>query len=78
MGAGLAAGAVNGTARVGAGIISTTLNVGWKVVKEITSIATIPLRKGNVVSRLFFLALYTLAALYLLVNYTSLLDAWIK
>lgn len=78
VGAGLTAGAVNTTARLGKGILCRGLHGVWAVAKTGVKAVTYPLRKGKFVSRLFFLALYTAAILYLLANYTPLLDAWLK
>lgn len=75
--AGLTAGAVNGVSRAGTGIIRKTVGLGFIGVRAGLSLITFPLRKGNLGSRLLFLALYTLGVLYLLANYTSVLDAWI-
>lgn len=76
--AGLAAGAVSGTARLGTGLISRSVRLVGKVTKFALGALTYPLRKGNAMSRLLFVGLYTLGILYLLANYTSVLDAWLK
>lgn len=76
LGVGLTAGAARGTAQAGMWGISRVLHgVGWAAGGVLRGI-TFPIRNGNLVSRLIFIALYTLAILFLLKNYTSLLDAW--
>lgn len=74
---GLTAAAASGGARLGCGIIGTTMRLAGKAVAGVLKAATYPIRKGTVVSRLFFVALYALGVLYLLSTYTSLLDAWL-
>ena len=81
LGVGLAAGAVSSTAtvatKVGKTVLSRGFKTGKKVLKSAIKAVTFPLRKGTFVSRLMFLAIYTLIVLYLLSRYTTLLDAWI-
>lgn len=78
LGAGLTASAVSGTVRVGEKAAKGGLHVVGRALTGIVKLATAPLRKGSGISRLFFLVLYTLGILYLLANYTSVLDAWIR
>ena len=77
MGVGVTAGAINGTARLGKGVISRTFRIAGRAVKKGVKCLTYPLRKGKLVSRLFFLAIYTLGILWFLSEYTSVLDAWL-
>lgn len=77
VGVGLTAGAVTGTARVGKGIISGTFKAVTSIVGGVFKVVTFPIRKGSFISRLLFLAIYTLGILYVLANYTHLLDAWL-
>lgn len=74
---GLTAATVSGGARLGFGVVGRTLRLAGKAVATTAKIAFFPIRKGTVVSRLFFFALYVLGTLYLLSTYTSLLDAWL-
>ena len=74
---GLTAATVSGGARLGFGVVGRTLRLVGKAVATTAKIAFFPIRKGTVVSRLFFFALYVLGTLYLLSTYTSLLDAWL-
>lgn len=78
VGAGLTAGAVSGTMRLGGKTAKGGISLIWRAFKGSVGLATLPLRKGSGASRMLFLALYTLGILYLLANYTSILDAWIK
>lgn len=77
VGAGLTAGAVNGTWRVGRGVLGRTLRFCGKIAGGAVGLVTYPLRKGNLGSRLFFLVIYTLGILFLLSRYTNVLDAWL-
>lgn len=81
LGAGLTAGAVNTTFRAGKWGITNGIKGVFKLVggvaKGVVGAVTFPLRKGGLVSRVFFVVLYTLAILYLLKEYTHLLDAWL-
>lgn len=80
LGAGLTAGAVNTTLRAGKwGLtrgVRGVFQLAGGIVKGTVGAITFPLRKGGLVSRLFFVVLYTLAILFLLKNHTHLLDAW--
>lgn len=78
LGAGLTMGAANMTARAGRGILGTGFRAVGSVLKGTLKAVTFPLRRGKFISRMFFLALYVLGALYLLANYTTLLDAWLR
>lgn len=75
--AGLTAGAVSGATSVGGGIVRRTLGLGGKIIGLGAKCVTFPLRKGNMGSRLMFLALYTLIILYVLSEHTSVLNAWL-
>ncbi len=81
LGAGLTAGAVNTTFRAGKWGLTNGIKGVFKliggVIGGVAGAATFPLRKGGVISRLFFVALYTLAILFLLQKYTHVLDAWL-
>lgn len=81
VGAGLTAGAVNGTAhvagRAGKGIIRQGFKLLGKTIKGSLKLVTYPIRKGSIISRLFFIALYTLAIMFILTRYTNILDAWL-
>ena len=74
---GLTAAAASGGARVGAGIISRSFKLVGKMLAGAIKLVFFPLRKGTVISKLFFFALYVFGALYLLATYTSLLNAWL-
>lgn len=74
---GLTAATVSGGTKLGVGILGRTLGLAGKILETSVKIVFFPIRKGNVISRLFFLALYVLGALYLLSEYTTLLDAWL-
>lgn len=76
LGAGLTAGAVSGTVRVGTKTAKGGLRIVGRLFKGTLNAVTTPLRKGSVASRLLFLALYTLGILYMLSQYTHILDAW--
>ena len=76
LGVGLTAGAARGTARAGAWGVSKVFRGVGALARGIIGAATFPIRNGTVASRLLFIALYTLAILFLLKNYTSILDAW--
>ena len=78
IGAGLTAGAINSTAKVGKGVVKGGYRGLHYFLKKGVKAVTYPLRKGSFISRLFFLALYTLAILFVLSNYTDLLDAWTR
>lgn len=56
------------------------LGVAFRLVLKLTGaalkIVTFPLRTGSLLSRMIFLAIYTLLVLYFLDNNTSLLEAW--
>lgn len=75
---GLTAGAVNSAAHAGGGIIKRGLRLGGKVLVGSAKLVTLPIRRGNTVSRLVAVAAYVGVAMYLLSKYTSLLDTWIK
>lgn len=77
VGVGVTAGAINGTARIGKGATKGVFHLAGFTLKKGVSCLTYPLRKGKLVSRLFFLAIYTLGILWLLTKYTSVLDAWL-
>lgn len=81
LGAGLTAGAVNSTLRAGKWGLTNGVKgifcLAGGAVGGIFSAISFPLRKGGLFSRLFFIALYTLAILFFLKNYTHLLDAWL-
>lgn len=80
LGVGLTAGAASGALRAGRWGITRGLGAVGRIVgttvRGVFGAVTFPLRKGNVASRLFFVALYALAILFLLKNYTHILDAW--
>ena len=73
----LTAATVSGGTRVGVGILGRTLGLAGKIIEGLLKLITFPLRKGTFISRLFFLVLYTLGILYVLSEYTTLLDAWL-
>lgn len=81
LGVGLTAGAANGAFRAGRWGVTKGLHGVFQlasgVVRGTVGAVTFPLRKGGLGSRLFFVALYTLAILFLLKNYTHVLDAWL-
>lgn len=72
--AGLAAGAVNTTAKVGGNVVTRGLGLGFKGIKGVLGLMTFPIRKGSFLSRLLFLGIYVGAILYLLSEYTDVLD----
>lgn len=76
LGLGLTTGAVRGTAHAGAWGISKLARGTGAVVRGIFGAATFPIRNGSVLSRVLFIALYAIAILFLLKNYTHVLDAW--
>lgn len=80
LGAGLTMGAASAVARTGTRATKRTAHFGFRAVRGLVGTAlgavTFPLRKGSFLSRLLFLAVYTLGILYLLQQYTHLLDAW--
>lgn len=81
IGVGLTAGAVNTTFRAGKWGLTNGVRgvarVAGSVLSGTVGAITFPLRKGGIFSRLFFVVLYTLAILFLLKNYTHVLDAWL-
>ncbi len=77
IGAGLTAGAVNSTVKAGKWGIGGIFKVIGGTVKGAFNLVTFPIRKGNILSRLLFVILYTVAALYLLNKYTHVFDAWL-
>lgn len=81
VGVGLTAAAVNGVASTGAkvakGTAKTGARVGGSLIKSAFRGITYPLRKGSIVSRLFFLAVYVAIIVFLLGEYTPLLDPWL-
>lgn len=76
--AGLTAGAVHGTTRLGFGIVGGAFKAAGKVLATAAKLITFPLRKGSFLSKLMFLAIYTIGILYVLANYTTLLDSWLR
>lgn len=80
LGAGLTMGAASAVARGGTRATKKTARYGFRAVRGLIggtlSAVTFPIRKGTFLSRLLFLAVYTLGILYLLQQYTHLLDAW--
>lgn len=80
LGVGLTAGATRGAFRAGrwgvTRIGGTVLRGAGSIIKGTIGAVTFPLRKGSAVSRIAFIALYTLAILYVLKTYTNVLDAW--
>ncbi len=75
---GLTAGTVSGTARLGKGVIGKGFHLVGGVVGGTLKLITYPLRKGKLISKLFFFGLYVVGILYVLSTYTPLLDAWIR
>lgn len=77
---GLSASAANTAFRAGKWGVSNgvrgVFHLAGSVVRGTVGAVTFPLRKGGLVSRLFFVVLYTLAILFLLKEYTHVLDAW--
>lgn len=80
LGIGVTAGAANGIFHAGRWGLRGAIGSGFRLVGGIATgtigAMTFPLRKGNIASRLFFIALYTLAILFILKKYTNILDAW--
>lgn len=60
------------------GILGSLLKFGFgKVIPTVFKIGTFPIRRGIIVSRLYFVALYALVIFYALREYTTILDAWL-
>lgn len=82
VGVGLTAAAASATAHTGIKATKTVSRFGFRAGKGIFSTAvrfvTYPLRKGSLVSRLFFIAIYVVGIMYLLSEYTTLLDPWLR
>lgn len=80
LGAGLTAGAINSTVKVGTAGAKGIFGLAFKLVGGVSKLVfgtlTFPIRHGGYLSRLFFIALYAIGILYLLKTYTPLLDAW--
>ena len=78
--AGLLAGTASLVTRTGAKTVKKTTRFGFRSVGKLVggtlSVATFPLRRGSFLSRLCFLAVYTLAVLYFLSENTTVLNAW--
>ena len=81
LGVGLTAGAASAVMRTGAKATKSTarfgLHTGLRLLGSVLKAATFPIRRGSITSRLLFLAIYALGAVYLLSQYTDLLSAWV-
>lgn len=89
LGVGLTAGAINAGATVGVKAGKATVRAGTRGAGKLTRLAfrvlggvvkmlTFPLRKGSFLSRLVFLGIYVLVAMYYLQENTTLLNAWLR
>lgn len=87
LGVGLTAAGVSAGARLGGSAGRSVLKSGARGVFGIVGLGfkllgfglktvTFPLRNGSFISRLLFLAIYTMLIMYFLQNNTDLLDAW--
>ena len=76
LGAGATMGVARGATLAGKGILGGVFKAGWAVLSNTVKLVTYPIRKGKLGAKLLFIVLYVLIILFVLINYTDLLNAW--